>query len=379
MEVVSVRPGVAENRTAFEAMAEIYKYIQAGSDINFRIVTDVADGFSDPDLQVSRIPRSAWKTTVPHVPVFLRRDRYVRHIDPLIKSADVVLTLDPTIFYQAVLIINKCHKKDTPVLFDASKTIADTDPHWRLIRPRIGRAVSRASGVVATTPKVLERFRDIGLLYQLDLSAFTVMGHPVDTERFHPPDEEYPSAESTRILTVSRLVPEKGLYYLLEAVTPVLQDGDATFHILGEGPMEPLLRNEAEQRGIADKVSFLGTVPHRRVPEVLRSADIFVNHAVTIDRWEEYFGAANLEAMACGLPCVVSECGGVPFAIREDNVAEFVSQRDVAALRESIKTLCEDPARRAALGGAAREYVEQQYSIATIGDHYRRMLRAAVR
>jgi len=100
-------------------------------------------------------------------------------------------------------------------------------------------------------------------------------------------------------------------------MTPLLESGDAELRFLGKGPIRPLIEREARQRGIRSNIEFLETVPHNQVPATLREADIFVNHAVAIDSWEEYFGAANLEAMACGLPTVVTDCGGILYVIRD--------------------------------------------------------------
>jgi glycosyltransferase involved in cell wall biosynthesis len=183
-----------------------------------------------------------------------------------------------------------------------------------------------------------------------------------------------PKTTPVKVLAMTRLVPEKGVYYILEAIEPLLQSGMAELQFLGEGPMQPLLEREAENRDIEDSVNFLGTVPHADVPSVLRTADVFVNHAVGIDSWEEYFGAANLEAMACSLPTVVTDCGGIPYVIQNDDVVEVVPQRDIYALRETIKQLVNDPDYRRTLGRAGREYVKDRYSIERIATRYDKML-----
>jgi glycosyltransferase involved in cell wall biosynthesis len=378
VKIASIRPGVAENETAFEAMAKIYKWLEDRRDCTFRIVTSESDSFTDPELSVSSIPKKAWAPTVPNIPIFLRRFQYRNHLDPTIEWADVVLTLDPTIFYQGALVIDRSHRKGTPVLFDASKTIADTDPHWHLIRPRLERAVADTTRIIATVPKVLERYREIGLFEAIDLSGFRIMGHPVDTAQFSPPVERDDNSP-TQVISVTRMVPEKGVYYTLEALDPLIRRGEITLSFLGQGPMEASIRAEAERREIADGVRLLGTVPHDEVPDVLRAADVFVNHAVSTDSWEEYFGAANLEAMACGLPCVLTDCGGISYVIREEGVATFVPQRDVSALRKAVETLATDVDERRKLGTAARDYVERTYAIDIIGDRFMRMLTETVR
>jgi glycosyltransferase involved in cell wall biosynthesis len=363
-------------------MTLIYEHLESNYDYEFTIVHSTTEDYEHSSLRTDSIPTKAWKSTIPHTPIFLRKSQYRKHLDPRIKSADAILTVDPTIFYQGALIIERAHYHNTPVWYDASKTIVDPDPHWYAIRPRIEEAVDQTNGIIATVPKVMERYRDLDLYSSEIAEKFTIMGHPVDTEQFAPVGSDNMSSvtesESVGVLAMTRLVPEKGVYYLLEAMTPLLDSDDAELRFLGEGSMRPLIEREARQRGIRSNIEFLGTVPHKQVPAILHDADIFVNHAVTIDSWEEYFGAANLEAMACGLPTVVTDCGAIPYVIRDQDVVEMVSQRDVAQLRKTIEQLVDDPSRRRELAAAGRKYVKSNYAVAKLANRYHEMLQRGI-
>lgn len=378
IQVVAIRPGVTRNRTAFEAMTLIYEYLESNYDYEFTIVHSKTENYDNSELKTIAIPLKAWEPTIPHSPIFLRRFQYRTYLDPVIKSADVILTVDPTIFYQGSLVIQRANSLNTPVWYDASKTIADPDPHWYAIRSKIKKAVRRATGIIATVPKVMERYRDLGLFSSEIASKFTVMGHPVDTEQFSPSntdnEESVTESKPVVVLAMTRLVPEKGVYYLFEAMTHLLRSNDVELRFLGEGPVRSLIDREAQQRGIRSNIKFLETVPHEQVPNTLREADIFVNHAVSIDSWEEYFGAANLEAMACGLPTVVTDCGGIAYVIRDPDVVEMVPQRDIVQLRNTIEQLVNDPDRRRELAKAGREYVESNYAVPELGERYHQML-----
>ena len=125
-------------------------------------------------------------------------------------------------------------------------------------------------------------------------------------------------------------------------------------------------------------VTFRGSVPHREVPAVVRTADVFVSHAVANSHWEEFFGVANLEAMACGLPTVVSDCGAIPYVIRREGVAEIVPQRHVSDLREVLRDLIDAPDRRVAMGHRAREYVCETYAVEQIADRVHTLIQQEV-
>jgi len=81
-----------------------------------------------------------------------------------------------------------------------------------------------------------------------------------------------------------------------------------------------------------------------------------------------------LEAMSCGLPCVLTAGGGISYAIREKDVAVFVKERNIIELREAITQLIDSEVKRRELGKRARTYVESYYALPLIAEKYHRML-----
>jgi glycosyltransferase involved in cell wall biosynthesis len=138
--------------------------------------------------------------------------------------------------------------------------------------------------------------------------------------------------------------------------------------------MKPLLVKEIHTRGLEGQVEFLPTVPYAALHLVMAKADIFINHAVATSGWEEFFGAANIEAMACCLPAVLSKNGGITHVVRGDDVAFLVGERDISGLRRAVRQLVEDSGFRKEMGGRARKYVQEHYDITVIAEKYRRML-----
>lgn len=372
--VVSFRPGVAEAQSAFEAMADIYGYLQEEYDYEFTLLISEDDSFESDALDVRRIPTGVWKSLVPRCPVYPRRLAYRRHVDQVFERADLVLTVDPTAYPQGALGIRRANRVGTPVWFDASATVnGDFEPLQLLKRPVERSLLRNTDRVLTTVPKSIERFRDRRLYDETVADKFEILGHPVDTDHFCPGAAT--DRKETVVLTVSRLVPEKGLLYILEALAPLLRSQPTLeFHVLGDGPMESHLRRRADQLDIGDSVAFLGTVTHEQVPKVLSDADVFVNHAVGNSHWEEFFGVANLEAMACGVPPVVSDSGGIPYSIRREGVAKVVTERSVVDLRAAIRELVENPDEREVLGEQARDYVVDTYAIERIGDRYHKLV-----
>ena len=215
---------------------------------------------------------------------------------------------------------------------------------------RLGRArlLGRLAGVVCVSAHIARRLA-------ADLRRVRkplVLPNPIDLSSLPTPR---PAADRDRIvLFAGRVVADKGADLFVAAwarAAPRLPGWKAA--ILGadrfrddspETPYLAALRPEAASAGVA----LLGYRPHETVLAALAEAAI----AVVPSRWEEPFGLAALEAMACGAALIASPRGGLPEVVGE--AALLVDPADTGAFADAIVALAEDPARRAALSEAGR-------------------------
>jgi len=185
-----------------------------------------------------------------------------------------------------------------------------------------------------------------------------VFGMGVDLERFAPCDR--PAAPELRILSVCRLVPEKGVEDLVVAVGLLAGRGVAVrLTFAGEGPSRPQLERLAAAGGVADRVRFAGFVPYEQMPALHRDADVFVLASAPRATWQEQFGFAVVEAMASGLPVLAGDSGSLDEVVGDP--AQLVAPHRPERLADALEELAGDPARRAALGAANRRRAEQRY------------------
>ena len=115
--------------------------------------------------------------------------------------------------------------------------------------------------------------------------------------------------------------------------------------IAGDGRLRSELESQAAALGLAPQVSFLGA--RSDIADILRALDICVMPSL----WEG-LSIAMLEAMAAGLPLVISDVSGVAQAFGEEDCGIRVPPRDVAALAQAIRDLAQSPERRKKLGEA---------------------------
>jgi glycosyltransferase involved in cell wall biosynthesis len=157
-----------------------------------------------------------------------------------------------------------------------------------------------------------------------------VIPNGIDTSRFTAGVRS--SDHHVTIVSVARLDPQKNPRLLVDALPQ-----DCRLLLVGDGSLRDDLSG-------LEGVQLLGV--RQDIPEILASADIF---ALASD-WEGH-PIAVMEAMAAGLPVVVTAVGGVPEIV--GNAGILVPPRDVRAMAEALRTLAADPQRRAELGRRA--------------------------
>lgn len=157
------------------------------------------------------------------------------------------------------------------------------------------------------------------------------------------------------VLAVGRLVYYKGFDYLIRAMSAV----DGRLVILGDGPLRAELEALAARTGVADRVTFGGSVPD--LAPYYHAADLFALPAVARS---EAFGLVQLEAMAAGLPVVNTRIdSGVPFVSRDGESGMTVPPADVQALAGALGHLLDAPDTRRRLGQDARERVRREFGL----------------
>jgi glycosyltransferase involved in cell wall biosynthesis len=129
---------------------------------------------------------------------------------------------------------------------------------------------------------------------------------------------------------VGALIPRKGQRFVIEALTRL---PDALLLLAGQGPDEPALRGLAVQLGVAERVRFLGPVPHAELPIVLNAADVFVLPSAS-----EGLANAWVEALACGTPLVTTPIPGAQELITDPDWGQLVP-RDAAAIAAAVQKL----------------------------------------
>lgn len=212
-----------------------------------------------------------------------------------------------------------------------------------------------------------------------------VIRNAVDTDRFRPGGDGAPvraefgiPADAPVVGHFARMVPWKGQHHLLEAFGRLAAEfPTARLLLVGSALFErdtylEQLRARAARMGLADRVVFTGY--RSDVPRIAAALDVMAYPSVEKDTYP----FSLLEAMACGVPAVVTDIPGIRLVVRTEAEALIVPPRDEGRLADAIRRLLADPPGRRELGMRGRRRIEEGFSLAPHVRQFEQALRAVI-
>ena len=264
-----------------------------------------------------------------------------------------------------------------PVVLSWHSDIVRQKSVMALYRPLQQALLRRATKVVVATPFHLQYSSWLGPFSE----KVEVIPFGLDLQRFGAPDPEPEAVDRLRskaqgraiLLNVGRLVGYKGQRH---AVTALKSVPDAELWLVGKGPLEAGLRQQAAELGVADRLRFFGDVADNELPRFYRACDLFVFPSETPN---EAFGLVQVEAMACGKPVVACNLrSGVPYVCRDGETGLIVPPGDSERLALAIRRLLADKELARRLGDQARNRALQEFEESVMIERYLDLFRRLV-
>jgi glycosyltransferase involved in cell wall biosynthesis len=228
--------------------------------------------------------------------------------------------------------------------------------------PRAMEPVTRA--VLTRADVVVSVSEDLGdyLRNQMGVPRVTVIPNGVDVALFHP---AHATRAALTLFSISRLVPRKNIHVLIAAVEQLAREGAAvSLVIAGTGPEEERIRRLADMS--AGVVRFIGFIDEVRKRSILADTDVFVQLST-----REGLSIATLEALASGVPCVVSNLPGVREPITPGQTGWYVEDpEDVRSVVATLRGVLADRGRLAEMQRACRAVAVERYSLQAMCNGY---------
>jgi len=238
--------------------------------------------------------------------------------------------------------------------------------HWGKspgVAEQVLAAGRQATGLLSVAEGLADDMAELGI----DRAKITIHRTGLNADLFRPYDprmcrDELGLPRDAPVLAcVGALIPRKGQTYAIEAM-PLLPD--AVLLLAGQGPDEAALKSTAERLGVADRVRFLGAVPHDRLPIVLNAADVFV-----LPTASEGLANAWVEALACGTPVVTTPIPGATELLTDPAWGAFAA-RDKLAIAIEVSQLLANPPSRETVAAAVAGF-SWEANAAALVDYWR--------
>ncbi|MGH1465072.1 MAG: glycosyltransferase [Cognatishimia sp.] len=165
------------------------------------------------------------------------------------------------------------------------------------------------------------------------------------------------TAGGNTLLSVGRLAAVKGLPILLQALVKLPK---YALTVIGDGPDRSALEQQAQDLGLANRVTFLGYKSQSEVADSLRQHDIFV-----LPSFAEGVPVVLMEAMAAAMPVVTTQIAGIPELVENGVSGLLVPPGDIQALTDALEELSLDGGKQMKMGAAGRAKVQKEFALTT--------------
>jgi glycosyltransferase involved in cell wall biosynthesis len=182
-------------------------------------------------------------------------------------------------------------------------------------------------------------------------------------------DRSYNTDRPLRLVYVGRLVRDKGLFEVIEALAELRRAGrEFTFCIAGDGAERPELKSVVERSGLKSRVRFPGVVFDAEKRRLWLTSDVFL-----FPTYAEGLPYSLLEAMAAGCVPIATPVAAIPDVMRDGEHGLLVPVRDSSALACAIAALDDDRERMARMAEAGRRRVIEQYTVKRLAEDFRNL------
>lgn len=163
----------------------------------------------------------------------------------------------------------------------------------------------------------------------IDKTKIDIIPNGVDVNKFYSTHE---TKTKFNLLFIGLITQRKGISILLEAFLKIQNIFDYTLTLVGDGDLKQYCTDFIKINNLENKVTLLGSVDNNALPKIINQ-----HHVLLLPSFNESFGVVVIEALACGIPAIVTACGGPEYIVDQLFLGEVIPIGDIEALAHAIK------------------------------------------
>src|SRR3989344_4670537 len=335
IKVALVIPTHSDIHSSLNNLLKVYRYLIKNKNIETTIFTDKKNNVRYKGFKVQYINGIDYKTILEKILFLLGMPRfYYTDLAEKLKGYNVIESSNPEFYIFAYQSYKAAKRYDARLVYRTSQTVEGFylfKLTKYIIVPIVKKAYDYASCLLFTNPQAEQRVFNLGLTKSKNKCV--VIGHATDTKTFKPLKVKK-IKDKAILLSVGGLYKIKGHHLIIKALKRIIDSGySAELWIVGEGYYKKKLAKLAKKLNIEGKVKFLGKKSHEDLAKIYNISDIFV-----LANYQEVTPAVN-EAMVCGKPVVVMECGGRNFVVPDESYGLVARRVDVEDMATNIVKL----------------------------------------
>lgn len=364
LRIAVVIPTHFDIYSSLNNLLKVYRYLIKKKNAEVTIFTDKKNNVQYKDFKIEKINGVDYKTIWEKILLVLGIPRfYYTDLVEKLKGYDAIESSNPEFYIFAYQSYKAAKKHNAKLAYRTSQTV---DGFYlfkltkHIIVPVVKRAYDYASCLLFTNPQAEERVFNLGLTKNKDKCV--IIGHATDTKIFKPLKVKKIKDKAV-LLSVGGLYRIKGHHLIIKALKKIIDKGyNAELWIVGEGYYKKQLVRLAKKLDIESKVKFLGKKGHEELAKIYNISDIFV-----LANYQEITPAVN-EAMACGKPVVVMECGGRDFVVPDESYGLVARRFDAEDMAKKIITLIKNKDMADKMAKKGRSHILKNFSIEKVAE-----------
>ena len=364
LRIAVVIPTHFDIHSSLNNLLKVYRHLIKNRNAEVVIFTDSKNNVQYNDFKIEKINGVDYKTIWEKILLVLGIPRfYYKDLAEKLKGYDVIESSNPEFYGFAYQSYKAAKRYNAKLVYRTSQTIEGFylfKLTKYIIVPFVKKAYDYASCLLFTNPQAEERVFSLGLTK--NKNKCIVIGHATDTKTFRPLKVKK-IKDNAILLSVGGLYKIKGHHLIIKSLKRIIDKGyNAELWIVGEGYYKKQLSRLAKKWGIESKVKFLGKKGHEELAKIYNISDIFV-----LANYQEITPAVN-EAMACGKPVVVMECGGRNFVVPDESYGLVARRFDIGDMAGKIITLMRNKFIAGKIAKKGRSHIIKNFSIEKVAE-----------